>query len=338
MLRLKEAWQPQFTLHLGDAIDARCLRSGARKDSDSADHAADLADDLMQGLSFLKQLKPNVYRIVLKGVEIGQGEGFVNQYLAINPGRVTGELTGIKTQDPTFGLPAVWIESESRDQAQAFGYTVVDASTVIATHLSNVIQTHASELLGREETQALIDRVAKESPKLVEDIIPKVLQISTLQRVLQNLLAEGVHIRDMRTILEVLADHAARTQDTEILTATVRTALGRAITQQLFAGNEEIQVIALEPRLESILMNATQTPGVDGPGLEPGLAEQLLQGVSQSAAEQEQMGVPSVLLVPSQLRTVLARFLRRSIPGLNVLSHTEIPDGRTIRIVHTVGG
>jgi len=284
------------------------------------------------------ELKPNVYRIVLKGVEIGQGEGFVNQYLAINPGRVTGELTGIKTQDPTFGLPAVWIESESRDQAQAFGYTVVDASTVIATHLSNVIQTHASELLGREETQALIDRVAKESPKLVEDIIPKVLQISTLQRVLQNLLAEGVHIRDMRTILEVLADHAARTQDTEILTATVRTALGRAITQQLFAGNEEIQVIALEPRLESILMNATQTPGVDGPGLEPGLAEQLLQGVSQSAAEQEQMGVPSVLLVPSQLRTVLARFLRRSIPGLNVLSHTEIPDGRTIRIVHTVGG
>jgi flagellar biosynthesis protein FlhA len=284
------------------------------------------------------ELKPNIYRIVLKGVEIGQGEGFVNQYLAINPGRVTGELTGIKTQDPTFGLPAVWIESEARDQAQAFGYTVVDASTVIATHLSNVIQTHSSELLGREETQALIDRVAKESPKLVEDIIPKVLQVSVLQRVLQNLLSEGVHIRDMRTILEVLADHAARTQDTEILTATVRTALGRAITQQLFAGNEEIQVIALEPRLESILMNATQTPGVDGPGLEPGLAEQLLQGVSESAAEQEQMGVPSVLLVPSQLRTVLARFLRRSIPGLNVLAHTEIPDGRTIRIVHTVGG
>ena len=284
------------------------------------------------------ELKPNVYRIVLKGVEIGQGEGFVNQYLAINPGRVTGELTGIKTQDPTFGLPAVWIESEARDQAQAFGYTVVDASTVIATHLSNVIQTHSSELLGREETQQLVDRVAKESPKLVEDIIPKVLQLSTLQRVLQNLLAEGVHIRDMRTILEVLADHAARTQDTEILTAAVRTALGRAITQQLFAGNDEIQVIALEPRLESILMHATQNGGADGPGLEPGLAEQLLQGVSESAAEQEQMGLPSVLLVPGQIRTVLAKFLRRSIPNLNVLSHTEIPDGRTIRIVHTVGG
>lgn len=284
------------------------------------------------------ELKPNVYRVVLKGVEIGQGEGFVNQYLAINPGRVSGELIGVQTKDPTFGLPAVWIENEMRDQAQAFGYTVVDASTVIATHLSNVIQTHASELLGREETQQLVDRVAKESPKLVEDLIPKTLQLSTLQKVLQNLLAENVHIRDMRTILEVLADHALRTQDTEILTAAVRTALGRAITQQLFAGNEEIQVIALEPRLESMLMHATQTPGMDGPGLEPGLAEQLLESVSQSAAEQEQLGVPSVLLVPSQLRSVLARFLRRSVPNLSVLAHNEIPDGRTIRIVHTVGG
>ena len=283
------------------------------------------------------ELKPNVYRIVLKGVEIGQGEGYVNQYLAINPGRVTGELNGIKTQDPTFGLPAVWIESEMRDQAQAFGYTVVDASTVIATHLSNVIQTHASELLGREETQQLVDRVSKESPKLVEDLIPKTLQLSTLQKVLQNLLAEGVHIRDMRSILEVLADHALRTQDTELLTSAVRNALGRAITQQLFSGNEEIQVIALEPRLETMLMHATQTSGVDGPGLEPGLAEQLLQGVSESAAQQEQLGVPSVLLVPSQLRSVLARFLRRSIPNLSVLAHTEIPDGRTVRIVHTVG-
>lgn len=283
------------------------------------------------------ELKPNVYRIVLKGVEIGQGEGFVNQYLAINPGRVTGELSGVKTEDPTFGLPAVWIDNEMRDQAQAFGYTVVDASTVIATHLSNVIQTHASELLGREEAQQLVDKVSKESPKLVEDLIPKNLQLSTLQKVLQNLLAEGVHIRDMRTILEVLADHALRTQDTELLTSAVRAALGRAITQQLFAGNEEIQVIALEPRLETMLMHATQTPGMDGPGLEPGLAEQLLQGVSESASQQEQLGVPSVLLVPSQLRSVLARFLRRSVPNLNVLSHTEIPDGRTIRIVHTVG-
>ena len=284
------------------------------------------------------ELKPNIYRIVLKGVEIGQGEGHVNQYLAINPGRVTGELNGIKTQDPTFGLPAVWIESELRDQAQAFGYTVVDASTVIATHLSNVIQTHASELLGREETQQLVDRVSKESPKLVEDLIPKTLQLSTLQKVLQNLLAEGVHIRDMRTILEVLADHALRSQDTELLTAAVRTALGRAITQQLFSGNEEIQVIALEPSLETMLMHATQTSGTDGPGLEPGLAEQLLHGVSETASQQEQLGVPPVLLVPSQLRSVLARFMRRSVPNLNVLAHSEIPDGRNVRIVQTVGG
>ncbi|HEY3326217.1 MAG TPA: flagellar biosynthesis protein FlhA [Novimethylophilus sp.] len=283
------------------------------------------------------ELKPNAYRITLKGVEIGQGEAFVGQFLAINPGRVMGELPGAKTKDPTFGLPATWIEGEMRDQAQAFGYTVVDASTVAATHLSNVIQGHAPELLGREETQQLLDRVGKESPKLVEDLIPKSLPLGTLQKVLQNLLAEGVHIRDMRTIIESLSDNAPRIQDADQLTSAVRVALGRAITQQLFPGNSEMQVIALAPRLEGILMQATQMPGTDGPGLEPGLADQLLQGVSHAAEQQEQMGMPAVLLVPGPLRSLLARFLRRSVPQLNVLAHTEIPDGRTIRVIHTVG-
>jgi len=283
------------------------------------------------------ELKPNAYRIALKGVEVGQGEALVGQYLAINPGRVMGEVAGTKTKDPTFGLPAIWVDSEMREQAQAFGYTVVDASTVVATHLSNVIQSHAMELLGREETQQLLDRVGKESPRLVEDLIPKTLPLGTLQKVLQNLLAEGVHIRDMRTIIECLADNASRTQDADQLTAAVRIALGRAITQQLFPGNTEIQVIALAPRLEGILMQATQLPGTDGPGLEPGLADQLLQGISQSAEQQEQMGLPSVLLVPGPLRALLARFLRRSVPSLNVLAHTEIPDGRTLRVTHTVG-
>jgi flagellar biosynthesis protein FlhA len=283
------------------------------------------------------ELKPNAYRITLKGVEIGQGEAFVGQYLAINPGRVMGELKGNKTKDPTFGLPATWVDGEVREQAQAFGYTVVDTSTVVATHLSNVIQGHATELLGREETQQLLDRVGKESPKLVEDLIPKTLPLGTLQKVLQNLLAEGIHIRDMRTIIECLADHAVRTQDADQLTASVRVALGRAIAQQLFPGNSEIQVIALAPRLEGILMQATQMPGVDGPGLEPGLADQLLQGISQAAEQMEQMGMPSVLLVPGPLRSLLARFLRRSIPHLNVLAHTEIPDGRMIRVTNTVG-
>jgi flagellar biosynthesis protein FlhA len=283
------------------------------------------------------ELKPNAYHITLKGVDVGQGEAFVGQYLAINPGRVMGELRGTKTTDPTFGLPATWIDSDMREQAQALGYTVVDASTVVATHLSNVIQTHAMELFGREETQQLLDRVAKESPKLVEDLVPKSMPLGTVQKVLQALLAEGVHIRDMRTIIECLADNAIRTQDAEQLTAAVRVALGRAIAQQLFPGNSEMQVIAMAPRLEGILMQATQTPGADGPGLEPGLADQLLHGVSEAAEQMEQMGMPSVLLVPGPLRPLLSRFLRRSIPHLNVLAHAEIPDGRMLRVIHTVG-
>jgi flagellar biosynthesis protein FlhA len=284
------------------------------------------------------ELRPNAYRIALKGVEIGQGEAYAGQFLAINPGRVMGELSGTVTQDPTFGLPAVWVAADMREQAQSFGYTVVDASTVVATHLSNIIQSHAAELLGREETQQLVDRIGKESPKLVEDLIPKTLQLGTLQKVLQNLLQEGVHIRDMRTILEVLADHAMRTQDAEQLSSVVRTALGRAITQSLFPGNSELQVIALAPQLENILMQATQTPGAEGPGLEPGLADQLLRGVSRAAENQEQMGMPAVLLVPAPMRSLMARFLRRSISQLHVLSHAEVPDGRMIRVVATVGG
>ncbi len=284
------------------------------------------------------ELRPNSYRISLKGVEVGQGEAFVGQYLAINPGRVLGDLNGTPTKDPTFGLPAIWIEAGMREQAQSFGYTVVDASTVVATHLSNIIQNHAAELLGREETQQLLERIGKESPKLVEDLVPKTLALGTLQKVLQNLLQEGVHIRDMRTIIEVLADHAARTQDPEMLTTLVRTALGRAITQTLFPGNGELQVIALAPQLENILMQATQSSGAEGPGLEPGLADQLLRGVNQSAESQEQMGIPAVLLVPTPMRSLMARFLRRSIPQLHVLSHAEVPDGRMIRVVSTVGG
>lgn len=284
------------------------------------------------------ELRPNAYRIALKGVEVGQGEAFVGQYLAINPGRVLGELSGTPTRDPTFGLPAVWVDAGLREQAQSFGYTVVDASTVVATHLSNIIQSHAAELLGREETQQLLERIGRESPKLVEDLVPKTLALGILQKVLQNLLQEGVHIRDMRTIIEALADHAPRTQDAEQLTAMVRTALGRAITQTLFPGSGEIQVIALAPQLEGILMQATQTPGAEGPGLEPGLADQLLRGVNQSAENQEQMGMPAVLLVPAPMRALMARFLRRSIPQLHVLSHAEVPDGRMIRVVATVGG
>ena len=221
------------------------------------------------------ELKPSSYRITLKGVEIASGESHTGQFLAINPGMVTGALPGPETSDPAFGLPAIWIDASTRDQAQMMGYTVVDAGTVIATHLNHVISMHAAELLGRQEVQLLLDHMSKESPKLVEDLIPKMLQISVVQKVLQNLLAEGVHIRDMRTIMETLSEHASHTQDTAELTTLVRIQLGRAIVQQLFPVGNEISVITLDNNLERLLLQATQANNVSGAAIEPGLAETL---------------------------------------------------------------
>jgi flagellar biosynthesis protein FlhA len=284
------------------------------------------------------ELRPNAYRVTLKGVEAGAGEVNPGMFMAINPGRVLGQLQGAPTRDPAFGLPAVWIDAAVRENAQAMGYTVVDASTVVATHLSSVIQAHAAELLGREETQALLDHLAKEAPKLVEDVVPKLVSLSTLQKVLQNLLAEGVHIRDMRSVLECLAEHAPRTQDADELTAAVRVALGRAILQQLFGGAREVEVFTLEPQIEQMLTQASQVRGAEGPGLEPGLAERLMRHAGQLAQAREQLGQPAVLLTPPALRNLLARFLRRAAPQLKVLSQAEIPDSRTIKVVATLGG
>ncbi|MBP7468067.1 MAG: flagellar biosynthesis protein FlhA [Thauera sp.] len=282
------------------------------------------------------ELKPNAYRIALKGVEVGGGEAYPGQFLAINPGRVSGPIAGRETTDPAFGLPAVWIDASMREQAHALGYTVVDASTVVATHLNHVILNHAAELLGRQETQALLDHVGKESPKLVEDLVPKLLPIGTVQRVLQNLLEEGVNIRDMRSIIECLAEHAPRTQDPVQLTTRVREALGRAIMQALFPGNAEVQVMALEPGLERILMQAMASGG-EGGAIEPGLADTLLRQTAQIAQRQEDIGLPPVLLVPSQLRMLLSRFLRRAVPSLKVISNSEVPESRTIRVTAMVG-
>jgi len=284
------------------------------------------------------ELKPNGYRLALKGVEMGRGEAYVGMFLAINPGRVLGNLVGTPTRDPAFGLPAVWIEAELREQAQTFGYTVVDASTVIATHLSNIIQSHSAELLGREEVQQLLDHLAKESPKLVEELVPKLLSLSTLHRVLQGLLEEGVHIRDMRTVIETLAEHAPRTQNIDELASLVRVALGRAIIQQIYPGTNELQVITLDPGLEGILMQATQTSGAEGAGLEPGLAENLLAQAQVVAQNQEQIGLPAVLLVQAPLRGLMSRFLRRAVPQLKVISHAEVPDTKTIRVTAVLGG
>jgi flagellar biosynthesis protein FlhA len=282
------------------------------------------------------ELKPSAYRITLKGVEVGSGEAINGQFLAINPGMASGTLPGQATTDPAFGLPATWIEAGLRDEAQSMGYTVVDAGTVVATHLNHLITTHASELLGRMEVQALLDHLAKDTPKLVEDLVPKVVSLSTLQKVLQNLLVEGVHIRDMRTIIETLSEHAVHTQDANDLTALVRIALGRAIVQQLFPGTNELSVMTLDNRLERLLLQALGAGG-DGTGIEPGLADTIAQHAGAAAQQQEAMGLTPVLLVPGPLRTLLSRFLRRALPQLKVLSHSEIPETKTIRVTSLVG-
>ena len=284
------------------------------------------------------QLKPNNYRVTLKGVTVAEGEAIAGKFLAINPGRVLGVVSGQTATDPAYGLPAVWIEANQRDQAQTYGYTVVDTGTVVATHLTKVINEHAPELLGREETQQLLDHVGKQQPKLVEDLTPKMLSVTSVQKVLQNLLEEQVHIRDMRTILETLAENAARTQDPDELTASVRVALGRAIIHETFGGAQELPVMALDPNLEHILMQALATRGDAGAGLEPGLAERLVRETVGAVDRQETAGLPAVLLSPPAIRAILARLLRRSAPSLKVLSHAEVPDGKTIRITSLIGG
>ncbi|MBI5780248.1 MAG: flagellar biosynthesis protein FlhA [Rhodocyclales bacterium] len=283
------------------------------------------------------ELRPNAYRILLKGVEIGAGEVYPGQFLAINPGQVLGTIEGRPGKDPAFGLPAQWIDAALRERAHALGYTVVDAATVIATHLNQVLVEHAAELLGREETQALLDRIKKESPKLVEDLVPTVVPVATVQKVLQYLLEEGVAIRDMRTILETLAEWAAKTQDPVELTSRVREALGRAIVQSLTPGSGKVPVLMLDPALERILMQAVGAGGGKAGAIEPGLADALLRQTGAAAQRLEQQGQAPILLVPPQLRWLLARFLRRSVPTLRVISTSEMPEERSIEIVEMIG-
>ncbi len=280
-------------------------------------------------------LRPNAYRITLKGAEIGNGEAYPNMLLAINPGNVSGSLPGAPTKDPAFGLPAIWVESAVREQAQSMGYTVVDASTVVATHMSHLIHTHAAELLGRQEVQQLLDHLGKIAPKLTEDLVPKLLSLATVQKVMQNLLDEGMHIRDMRTILETLAEHAPQTQDTNVLTGLVRIALGAAIVQQFYPSAQELQVIGMDKELEYVLAQALQA---GGSAIEPGLANTLLREARDATQTQERMGLPTVLLVPGHIRDLLARFLKRALPQLKVISHEEVPGFKTVRVTSIVGG
>ncbi|ADE10796.1 flagellar biosynthesis protein FlhA [Sideroxydans lithotrophicus] len=281
------------------------------------------------------ELRPNGYRITLKGAEIGSGEAYPNMFLAINPGSVSGTLPGTPTKDPAFGLPAVWVDAAVREQAQVMGYTVVDAGTVVATHMSHLIHTHAAELLGRQELQQLLDHLGKLAPKLTEDLIPKLLPLATVQKVLQNLLDEGMHIRDMRTILETLAEHAVHTQDAIVLTGLVRIALGAAIVQQFYPSAQELQVIGMDKELEYVLAQALQA---GGSAIEPSLANTLLREARTATQTQEQMGLPAVLLVPGHIRDLLARFLKRSLPQLRVISQEEVPGFKTVRFTSMVGG
>ena len=283
------------------------------------------------------EFAPSAYRINLAGVPVGEGVVYPDRELAINPGRVFGKLTGIDTRDPAFGMEAVWIEPGTRDHAQTLGYTVVDPSTVIATHLSHVIQTHAHELLGHEEVQQLLNALAKTAPKLVEDLVPRVLPMSVVVRVMQGLLAERVPVRNVRTIIETLADHAPRTQDPAALQALVRVALGRQIVQDIAGLKDELPVITLEGDLEQLLQSSLTGSGANSPGLEPGLAERLQKRLAESTQRQEMLGEPAVLLVPPALRQSLARFVRASVPGLQVLAWNEIPDNRKVRLVTAVG-
>jgi flagellar biosynthesis protein FlhA len=282
-------------------------------------------------------LTPNAYRITINGVEAAEAEIFPDRELAINPGQVFGELQGTPTKDPTFGLDAVWIDPEQKDHAQTLGFTVVDASTVVATHLSEIMHNHAHEFLGHEETQKLFDSLGKTAPKLVEDLMPKMLPLSVVTKILQTLLEEHVPIRDIRTIAETLAENAPRSQDPGVLSAAVRVALSRGIVQQLVGPKEEIPVSVLDPGLEQLLHQTLQASSDGHAGFEPGLAERLQQALAETVAAMEAEGRESLLLVAAPIRPWMARFAKHAAPGMHILSYDEIPDNRQIRVISTIG-
>ncbi len=282
-------------------------------------------------------LSPNAYRIEIQGATVGDAEVFPDKELAINPGQVFGKLEGIEAKDPAFGLDAVWIESSQRDNAQALGYTVVDSSTVIATHLSHLLQSHAAELFGHEEAEQMLKALSKTAPKLAETLVPDVVSLGTLVKVLQNLLVEQVPIRDLRTIAETLAEYASRSQDPAILTAAVRVSLSRLIVQNINGLQDEIPVVTLAPELEQILQQSITSSAEEGVGIEPGLADRIQTSLKQVVAQQEAAGQSAILLVAPSLRPSLAKFARFGIKGLHVLSYQEIPDNKQIKVIANVG-
>jgi len=278
------------------------------------------------------ELKPSAYRITLRGVIVGEGEAFPGQFLAINPGGITTPLIGTPTTDPAFGLPAHWIDSGQKEAAQMAGFTVVDSETVMATHLSHLMRVQAARLLSRTETQQLVEHVSKQAPKLIEEVVPKMVSIAVFQKVLQLLLEESVHIRDIRTIIESLAEHAGSVSDPAELARRVRIALSPAIVQQIYGPTSELNVIAIDPPLERLLVQALGNPSGQGQALDPGVAEILTQKAAEVALKQEEIGIPACLLVPDLIRSAMSRLVRRVAPRLQVLAHSEIPESHTIRI------
>ena len=282
-------------------------------------------------------LPPNCYSINIMGVSNGEIEIFHDKELAINPGQVYGKIEGIATIDPAFGLPALWINPQQRDQAQTLGYTAVDSATVVATHLSQLLLNNAAQLLGYEEVQNLLDVLAKTHPKLVESLVPEILPLGTVVKVLKGLLHDNVPIRDIRTIVETMAEYGSKTQDPEVLISACRVSLRRMIVQDINGLDSELPVVTLAPELEQILHQSLQAAGSEGAGIEPGLAERMQTSLTEVAQNQELAGQPAILLTSGVLRSTLAKFVKYSIPSLRVLSYQEVPDDKQIRIVSVVG-
>lgn len=280
-------------------------------------------------------LMPNEYRLTLMGVSLGESEVFTDKELAINPGQVFGELQGTKTKDPAFGLDAIWIDKSLKDKAQTLGYTVVDCGTVIATHLNQIMQKHSEEMLGHEDIQQLLDNLAKNSPKLVEELVPNTVSFNVLRKVLQNLLREHVSIRDFRSIAEALTGFG-QSNDADALTAVSRKALARQIVQGIVGNEPELPVMTLDPGLEQLLLNSVaqaQKSGVDESAfIEPMLAERLQQSLLEAAKKQEIAGKSLILLVAAPLRMMMAKFIRLFIPDMHILAFTEVPENKRLTI------
>lgn len=345
-----DALLPELGWHDVDPVDMIGLEVGYRliplvdrqRDGALVNRIKGVRKKLTEELGFLisavhirdnLDLSPNTYRISLMGVPVGQGEVHTDKELAINPGEVVGKVDGIKTVDPAFGLESYWIDVGQREEAQMLGFTVVDPATVVATHLSHVLKTHAHDLLGHEETQQLLERLATSAPKLVEELTPKTVSVSTISRVLQNLLEEQIPIRNIRKICETLTEHGAKSQDPDVLSAAVRIALGRSIVQSVAGMRAELPVLTLDPELERILNESSQDG--ESRGLEPGIVERLHTSLSEQAQKQEIAGDPAVLLVAPNLRPWLSRMMR-GIRNLHVMAYNEIPDDRRIQLVAAV--